>query len=459
MTPDQSSPFFFRGANTENETLAIISLKRDQQVPVVLQNLEADSADAITNTRFGSYPHTTLLDKPWGSQIIATNVNAKDATRGKKRKREESDVKEDKRESASSILPPAYEAASRGFAHIIPPTPELWTVSLPHRTQVVYTPDYSFILQKLRVRPGDTIIEAGAGSGSFTHAAARAVFNGYVPTEEAQPSDGHVVKAGTRLGKVCSFEYHKPRCTQLQLEIREHKLDHVVTIRHRDVYGDGFLLENDVSPQADVIFLDLPEPRKALTQLVRSPEEGKTSPLNPETTSRVCTFSPCIEQVQQTIESLQQLGWVEIITYELQHKRLDVRRDMTSLNYEGLRGVNASAANVEEALQKLRDLESKVTHFHEVTKQDNGKPKQKSKGNAKKVTNVETKQERLNRIKEEDKDRKIWREGRLVHRAEPELRTHTSYLTFAVLPRVWTDEDEQASRLKWATRNGEGSAR
>ena len=52
-------------------------------------------------------------------------------------------------------------------------------MALPHRTQVVYTPDYSYILQRLKVRPGSRIIEAGAGSGSFTHASARAVFSGY----------------------------------------------------------------------------------------------------------------------------------------------------------------------------------------------------------------------------------------------------------------------------------------
>jgi len=85
MAPIQASPFFFRGASTEDKSLAIISLKRDQQVPVLLKDLDNDSADAITNTRFGSYPHSTLLDKPWGSQIVATNVNARDTKRGKKR--------------------------------------------------------------------------------------------------------------------------------------------------------------------------------------------------------------------------------------------------------------------------------------------------------------------------------------------------------------------------------------
>lgn len=437
----EESPFLVRSGSTQKKSLAIISLKRDQQMPVFLQYPEENSGDAITNTRFGSYPHSTLLDKPWGSQIIATNVNATETKKGKKRKREDDG---NSRGNQNDVLPPAYEAASRGFAHILPPTPELWTVSLPHRTQVVYTPDYSFILQKLMARPGDTIIEAGAGSGSFTHASARAVFNGYPPGDDHNLTNGHRTSRRQRYGKVCSFEYHEPRSKQLQQEVRDHNLEGLVTVTHRDVYENGFLLEDGVSPGADVIFLDLPEPRKALEHLVRLPLDGSASALNPKSAARLCTFSPCIEQVQQTVETMQRLGWVEISTFEVQHKRLDVRRDMTSLNYEGLRGVNASAANVEEAVEKLKELDAKITQFHENSKQertDGGEAGKKGK----KATNasLETKKERLDRIKEEDKERKVWREGRLVHKTESELKTHTSYLTFAVLPQVWTADDEK----------------
>jgi tRNA (adenine57-N1/adenine58-N1)-methyltransferase len=450
MTREDSSPFLARKDSTQNETLVIISLKRDQQVPVLLKDLPRNSKNAITNTRFGSYPHSTLRDKPLGSQIIATNVNAKDTKKGTKRKRE--NINEGNKEG-DDILPPAYEPASRGFAHILPPTPELWTVSLPHRTQVVYTPDYSFILQKLKARPGDTIIEAGAGSGSFTHASARAVFNGYPTHADSYLTNGHALARQKRYGKVCSFEYHEPRSQQLQLEVEDHGLGGVVRVMHRDVYDKGFLLDEGLSPEADVIFLDLPEPRRALEHLVRSPPDGAASPLNPEGPARLCTFSPCIEQVQQTVEAMQRFGWVEISTFEVQHKRLDVRREMISLNYEGLRGVNASAANIEEAVAKLKELEAKIAHFHETSKTETAGGKSEKGG--KKVTNanLETKKDRLDRIKEEDKERKVWREGRLVHRTEPELKTHTSYLTFAILPQVWSEQDEKRMLQKWDNNN------
>ena len=47
-------------------------------------------------------------------------------------------------------------------------------------SRVQYTPDSSYILHKLRVRPGTMLVEAGAGSGSFTPAAVRAVYKGYL---------------------------------------------------------------------------------------------------------------------------------------------------------------------------------------------------------------------------------------------------------------------------------------
>lgn len=449
----RSSPFFAPGSATTDRSLAIISLKRDQQIPAVLQtSTPSKSEDTITNTRFGSFPHSTLLNKPWGSQVIASNVNAQSAKKGKKRKREDiggQDKPNEEDEDGDGALP-AFEAAASGFAHVLPPTPELWTVSLPHRTQVVYTPDYSFILQKLRVRPGDSIIEAGAGSGSFTHAAARAVFNGHT-TDTTSHGNGRSNKRRKRLGQVYSFEYHEPRFQELCKEVVEHGLDGVVTATHRDVYADGFTLSDPSSPvRANAIFLDLPAPWLALPHLSRT---SPTSPLNRKTTTHLCTFSPCIEQVQRTIEKMRELGWVEIHMFEVSHKRIDVRRELISLDYEGLRGVNASAASVDEAIARLRELEGKGKVWH-AKEEKNGNSKGSGKGGkaVKKESNneaepqIESRKDRLARIKEQDKDRKPWKEGRLVHRSESELKTHTSYLTFALLPRAWTAEDEEKAR-------------
>lgn len=50
---------------------------------------------------------------------------------------------------------------SKGYAYVLQPNPELWVSTLPHRTQILYTPDISMILLQLEVKPGSVIIEAG----------------------------------------------------------------------------------------------------------------------------------------------------------------------------------------------------------------------------------------------------------------------------------------------------------
>jgi tRNA (adenine57-N1/adenine58-N1)-methyltransferase len=49
----------------------------------------------------------------------------------------------------------------------------------------------------------------------------------------------------------------------------------------------------------------------------------------------------------------------------------------------------------------------------------------------------------------DDANTKPYLQGRLVTRPEAELKSHTSYLVFALLPREWTDEDEAAAAARW----------
>lgn len=50
---------------------------------------------------------------------------------------------------------------SRGWAYVLQPTPELWTLTLPHRTQIIYSPDISLITYLMELKPGSTVIETG----------------------------------------------------------------------------------------------------------------------------------------------------------------------------------------------------------------------------------------------------------------------------------------------------------
>ncbi|PWW76925.1 GCD14-domain-containing protein [Tuber magnatum] len=446
---------------------SIIHLKRDLLVPLSFQSNKdqpethdtraaAYSSKGVLNTRFGDFPHSSIVGIPYGSQVLAAPLTNNEWNRKRKRR-------EDPSEGATA------EPKSTGFLHVLAPTAELWTASLPHRTQVVYTPDSSFILHKLQVRPGSVLIEAGAGSGSFTHAGVRAVYNGYPDGRSGIGKEG-------RKGKVFSFEFHKERVQKLIDEVERHRLDGLVEIVHRDVCKDGFLVtkmvgeqeEEGISPRATAVFLDLPAPWLALPHLTRrtrptpslptstgltpspSPgptvaedgsvtisndkasnepyDSGKPSALSSTEAVRICTFSPCIEQVTRTVSVLRKLGWVDIEMVEVQHRRIEVRR----LNPKGYEN-GAGPRTVAEAVQRLKWVGEYREHKRERDSAD-------STATTVKQSPTEAWRTQNSREKEGAKD------GKIITRTEPEIKSHTSYLVFAVLPREWTAEDEATAQ-------------
>lgn len=182
---------------------------------------------------------------------------------------------------------------SRGYVYVLRATPELWTLTLPHRTQILYTRDISLVTLQLDLKPGSVVCEVGTGSGSMTHALARTV-----------APNGHVY----------TFDFHEHRAQVAQKEFQEHGLNSVVTCAHRDVCQDGFGIEG----LADAVFLDLPHPWKAV--------DAAASALKPGCGGRVCSFSPCVEQVQRTCEALRARGFVDVVTLECLERPYEVKQ-------------------------------------------------------------------------------------------------------------------------------------
>lgn len=145
---------------------------------------------------------------------------------------------------------------------------------------------------------------------------------------------------------------------------------------------------------------------------------------------------------------------------ELQHRRIEVKREKTGLEYEGVRGANIFPRNVEDAVQKMRVVEERSTRFREILGQqgkeqdgdDDGAPQPDN--DIKKEPNADIMADMPTFLPSSSIENiPPYAQGRLVHRAESDLKTHTSYLVFAVLPREWSEEEERKCAEKWPSQS------
>ncbi|XP_036397479.1 tRNA (adenine(58)-N(1))-methyltransferase catalytic subunit TRMT61A [Megalops cyprinoides] len=227
--------------------VAIIFMGHDSMFPVKVQQ------GAQTQTRYGVIRHSTdLIGRRFGSKVTCSKG---------------------------------------GWVYVLHPTPELWTLNLPHRTQILYTTDIANITMMLELKPGSVVCESGTGSGSLSHAILRTI----APT-----------------GRLYTVEFHQQRAEKAIEEFREHKVGHLVTVLNQDVCKDGF----GVTGVADAVFLDIPSPWEAI---------GHAKSAIKRHGGRLCSFSPCIEQVQRTCAALAEHGFGEICTLEVLLRVFDVR--------------------------------------------------------------------------------------------------------------------------------------
>ena len=59
------------------------------------------------------------------------------------------------------ICPQMFSLNKKGWVYLLHPTPELWTVNLLHRTQILYTTDISMVILRLALKPGSVVVESG----------------------------------------------------------------------------------------------------------------------------------------------------------------------------------------------------------------------------------------------------------------------------------------------------------
>nr|GME06986.1 tRNA (adenine(58)-N(1))-methyltransferase catalytic subunit TRMT61A [Ipomoea batatas] len=211
------------------------------------------SENGVLQNRFGAFKHSDWIGKSFGSKVFGHKG---------------------------------------GFVYLLAPTPELWTLVLSHRTQILYIADISFVVMYLEIVPGCVVLESGTGSGSLTTSLARAV----APT-----------------GHVYTFDFHEQRAASAREDFEKTGLSKLVSVEVRDIQGAGF--PEELSGRADSVFLDLPQPWLAI------PSAGKML----KEDGILCSFSPCIEQVQHSCEALSS-QFTDIRTFEVLLRTYEVRQ-------------------------------------------------------------------------------------------------------------------------------------
>uniref|UniRef100_A0A7N9CS79 tRNA (adenine(58)-N(1))-methyltransferase n=2 Tax=Macaca fascicularis TaxID=9541 RepID=A0A7N9CS79_MACFA len=230
-----------------------------------------------------------------------------------------------------------------GWVYVLHPTPELWTLNLPHRTQILYSTDIALITMMLELRPGSVVCESGADRQPLVLGAdgeaERVAPSGKRPglpqgahcrwrvfpsssmirsspaTNECTGSGSvshAIIRTIAPTGHLHTVEFHQQRAEKAREEFQEHRVGRWVTVRTQDVCRSGF----GVSHVADAVFLDIPSPWEAVGHAWDALKvEG----------GRFCSFSPCIEQVQRTCQALAARGFSELSTLEVLPQVYNVR--------------------------------------------------------------------------------------------------------------------------------------
>ncbi|BAD85517.1 tRNA (1-methyladenosine) methyltransferase [Thermococcus kodakarensis KOD1] len=171
--------------------------------------------------------------------------------------------------------------------------------------QIVHPKDAGIIIAYAGISPGDTVIEAGAGSGALTIFLANAVG----PT-----------------GKVISYEVRKDFYEIAKKNVELAGFSDRVVLKNKSIY-DGI-----DEKEADHIVLDLPQPENVLPHAVDVLRPG----------GYFVAYTPCMNQVHRFFRALEEFKGefmrprvVEVLVREQEVKRECMRPKTTMLAHTG----------------------------------------------------------------------------------------------------------------------------
>ncbi len=151
-------------------------------------------------------------------------------------------------------------------------------------SQVIYPKDAAYLVQRLGLRDGSTIIEAGTGSGALTTALAWSV----APT-----------------GRVYTYEVRESAYEIAERNLRRYNLMDYVDMHQQSIW-DGFQQSG-----VDALILDLREPWLFLDQVAGAVRDG----------GHFAALLPTTNQVSQLLAALEDKPFTDVAVEELMLRR------------------------------------------------------------------------------------------------------------------------------------------
>ncbi|MFX1376647.1 MAG: tRNA (adenine-N1)-methyltransferase [Promethearchaeota archaeon] len=185
-----------------------------------------------------------------------------------------------------------YETQGYKF-FVLKPIPSDYVLHMTRKTQIIYPEDAGIILLYSGIGPGSIVIEAGCGSGALT-----CILGNYV-----QPN-----------GHIFSYDIREKSLNNARRNVARARLENIVSVEYSDIITDNLNLKN-----VDSVVLDLAEPWNAI--------EKVNSYL--KLSGILVSFSPTIEQVKKTTFAMRENNFIEINTYELIKRKIQVKKNAT----------------------------------------------------------------------------------------------------------------------------------
>jgi len=194
-----------------------------------------------------------------------------------------------------------YNKDNTKYISILSFVPNIWERCINKMTQILFNPDISIIMVLLNLSQSSIIYESGTGSGCLSVNMSSMLSKG----------KGHLY----------TFEFNKERADKLKDLFKLLKLDNKITVTHRDVIQDGFELdekelENKSHKKCGSMFIDLPSPWLVIKHAKKVLFSG----------AYFVSFSPCIEQINQTMKAMKENNFIELRMFECLYRTFSYAR-------------------------------------------------------------------------------------------------------------------------------------